>query len=337
MQGRIRKKLYLSAKVTESMRNLHTAGTAVVGMKRKHSSIDGCSEADEPSLSAGELKTLLRKGAHTLIREDVDLDEMLAWDFDTMVDKCKEKDDVAPGGEPAVVSENEEQSWLSTMEKVETAVFEGKRYERQMQQETQKILKLSRADRRVGKNTTVMMDGFAINKESMNCADWEAVPTMAGKDPRLAEPKKEKKAAIKSQDYCQECWEGGALVCCSGCPRTYHTKCLDQEFKAKTHGPMKFHCPQHQCYDCEAKTSDAGGMIYRCRWCSKGYCEDCLDWENTRLVGESLPEYEMAGFEAVAQAWYIECPGCTGSENYHALQDEAAEIQERYEEFLQRG
>ena len=45
-----------------------------------------------------------------------------------------------------------------------------------------------------------MVDGFAISKESMHCADWEAVPTLAGKDPRLAEPKREKKPQIDNQE-----------------------------------------------------------------------------------------------------------------------------------------
>ncbi|KAK1058001.1 hypothetical protein LTR33_013510, partial [Friedmanniomyces endolithicus] len=65
------------------------------------------------------------------------------------------------------------------------------------------------------------------------------------------------------------------------------------------------------CVDCGAKTTEAGGMIFRCRWCEKGYCEDCLDWEKTNLIGDNLPEYKMLGCGARAQAWYIECPGCT--------------------------
>ena len=26
---------------------------------------------------------------------------------------------------------------------------------------------------------------------------------------------------------------------------------------------MHFHCPQHQCADCQQNTTDAGGMLYR--------------------------------------------------------------------------
>lgn len=51
-------------------------------------------------------------------------------------------------------------------------------------------------------------------------------------------------------------------------------------------------------------------MIFRCRWCERGYCEDCLDWEKTELIGENLKEFELLGFPAVTQAFYISCPSC---------------------------
>ena len=73
---------------------------------------------------------------------------------------------------------------------------------------------------------------------------------------------------------------------------------------------MNFNCPQHECFDCRQKTSDAGGMIYRCRWCERGYCEDCLDWDKTDLIGDSLKEFELLGFPSVAQAFFIRCPCC---------------------------
>ena len=91
--------------------------------------------------------------------------------------------------------------------------------------------------------------------------------------------------------------------------------CLDADFKARSHGKMNFNCPQHECFDCRQKTSDAGGMIYRCRWCERGYCEDCLDWEKTDLLGDSLKEFELLGFPSVTQAFFIRCPGCV---DHHA-------------------
>lgn len=258
MMGRIRKKLYLSAKITESMRNIHSAEPQVTGpRKRKTES----AFSDAPELGMDQLKSLLRKGARTLAHPEVDITAMLNWSFEEMIEQCKDKSDEAIADQAGSISETEEQAWLNTMEKLETAVFEGKRHQRQIDKALADKPGLDRADRRIGKNTTVMIDGFAINKESLSCADWEAVPTMAGKDPSLAEPVREKKKPISNQEYCQHCWDGGKIVLCSGCPRSYHYDCLSNEFKAKTKGTMNFYCQQHNCVDCGANTSNAGGMV----------------------------------------------------------------------------
>ena len=103
---------------------------------------------------------------------------------------------------------------------------------------------------------------------------------------------------------------------------------------------MHFYCPQHQCVDCEQNTTNAGGMIYRCRWCERGYCEDCLDWDKTDLLGENLQEYELLGFPAVTQAFYIKCPSC----HDHHIEDhkarnfcarKAVKIDKQHEKFQQ--
>ncbi|WPH04552.1 SWI/SNF chromatin remodeling complex component [Acrodontium crateriforme] len=311
MMGRIRKKLYLSAKITESMRNIHTVETK--GKKRKRESTVLNNEDDAPHLDASQLKSLLRKGASTLARPAMDVEEMLSWDFDTMIEKLKDNADdptIANAGGEAE-SETNEQNWLNSMEKVECCLFEGKKHHRSLELAEKQQAELARADRRLGKNTTVMVDGFAISKDSMGCVDWEAVPTMAGKDPRLAEVKRVKKDPIVNQENCHVCWDGGDIVCCSGCPRSYHIKCLDKHQRIKAKTKMQYYCPQHECYDCEAKTTDAGGLIFRCRWCANGYCEECLDWDQTKLIGETLPELLIQGYGAVDQAWYIECPSCT--------------------------
>lgn len=80
-------------------------------------------------------------------------------------------------------------------------------------------------------------------------------------------------------------------------------------------------------------------MIYRCRWCERGFCEDCLDWDKTELLGENLKEFEVLGFPAVTQAYYISCPSCTQhhEENPEAREfcrQRAIEIDDRHDEFL---
>ncbi len=57
-----------------------------------------------------------------------------------------------------------------------------------------------------------------------------------------------------------------------------------------------------------------------CRWCERGYCEDCLDWEKTTLIDDALPEFEMLGFSAIPQAFYIRCPVCHDDLDTHPFQ-----------------
>ncbi|KAL1303613.1 hypothetical protein AAFC00_006976 [Neodothiora populina] len=311
MMGRIRKKLYLSAKITESMRDIHSEATLEPSSRKRKRGVtrdmkDSPEEAT-PQLGTTELMSLIRRGATTLTHPEIDVNEMLSWDFSTIIDKCKDRpEDPNVAHHDGTVNEKE---WLAKMERVECAVLDGVKYQRQIQAGLLAPAEVSRSDRRVGKNTTVMMNGYAINKESLQCADWEAVPTMAGKDPRLAEPKREKAPPIQHQDYCQVCHDGGEVILCSGCPRIYHEDCLSALFKAKAKRNTGFHCSQHHCFDCEKNTSDAGGLIYRCRWCEKGFCEDCLDWDQAQLLGGSLPEYDMLHYET-RNAWYVECHHC---------------------------
>lgn len=342
MMGRIRKKLYLSAKITESMRNVHTAEQH--NKKRKRSTNDD-NDDDKPQLDTSELKTLLRRGAQTLSAPEIDVDEMLTWDWQTTLDKCRDRpvDPLFAASVGDNKLEVDEEAWLNSVEKVETAIFDGKRHHRQLEKDAKNAKStdvLSRADRRTNKNTTVMVGGFAISKESMGCADWEAVPTLAGKDPRLAGVKREKKEPIQNQEHCQVCWDGGDLVLCSGCPRAYHSKCLDNGMAAKSKSATgAMHCSQHQCFDCEKKTAEAGGMIYRCRWCEKGYCEDCMDWDTVNLINDSIPEFEMLNYYT-NNAWFVECQACVehwkqgSSRDYDFIQKEKARIEKRYSKFL---
>lgn len=356
MMGRIQKKLYLSAKVTESMRDLHLQ-SASKPKKRGPGGKTKDEDDEMPSLGTGELMSIMRRGAQTLARPELDVNEMLGWDWATMLDKCKDRPAdiyVAEQTQAGVsVKEEDEKEWLSRIEQVESRIFQGKKHNKVQESKGYNGIaqEWSRESRRVGKNTTVMIDGYAVSKESVNCGDWEAVPTMAGKDPRLADPKKQKKREVNNQEvsdvhalnnqvanmkqHCQVCWDGGDLILCSGCPRSYHYTCLDPQFKVKSKGKMFFHCSQHQCADCEQNTTNAGGMIYRCRWCERGYCEDCLDWDKTDLLGENLQEYELLDFPAVDQAFYIKCPGCRDhhEEDAHArkyCEREAAKISKRY-------
>ena len=228
---------------------------------------------------------------------------------DRPVDLDVKKDVVAD----ANVGEEEEVKWLTEQERVESHVFEGKHLNRASKSEPETIAsqyaQIDRSERRKGKNTTVMVDGFAISKESMGCKDWEAVPTYAGTNAAYAEPKRAKKVPIVPQSHCQVCLDGGQLVCCQSCPRSFHLNCLDKQARTKALG-FQFNCPQHECFHCLQKTTDAGGMLYRCRWCERAYCEDHLEFDETELIDDNLPEYEILGYPSRDNAFYVRCPAC---------------------------
>ena len=340
MMGRIQKKLYLSAKVTESMRDIHSKSHTK--KKRITESTD-----DMPQLGTTELMSLVRRGAQALSHPEIDVNEMLNWDWETTLEKCKDKpSDIHISEDTKVVDEvkeEDEKAWLAQMEQVESRIFQGRKFAKlKITDSFGDIGDATREDRRKGKNTTVMVDGFAVSKESLLCAQWEAIPTLAGKDPRLAEPVRERKPTVVNQELCQVCWASNdeLLFLCSGCPRSYHLGCLDKDFQALAKGKMHFYCPQHQCADCLQKTGDAGGMLYRCRWCERAYCEDCLDWDKTELLGENLKEYEMLGYPSVTQAFYISCQSCADNheenpQNKKFCEDMDAEFSLKYEEMIQ--
>ena len=341
MMGRIQKKLYLSAKVTETMRDLHFSETP---KENKRDSMPGEKGADGemPQLGTNELISLVRRGAQTLAHPELDVNEMLSWDWNTMLQRCKDQPaDVSVAKDSgskhsSKEEEEDEKTWLAQAEQVQSRVFEGKKHKKSALENNSTIAQeWSRESRRVGKNTTVMIDGYTVSKESVGCGEWEAVATLAGKDPRLAEPTREKKAAVVNQDHCQICWQGGKLILCTLCPRSYHYDCVDHDTKSRSKSKMNFSCPQHECVECSQKTTDAGGMLYRCRWCERAFCEDCLNFEKTDLLGETLKEYELLGFPAVAQAFYIKCHACADDHivnpgDRKVCDDWAAEIDEQY-------
>lgn len=81
-------------------------------------------------------------------------------------------------------------------------------------------------------------------------------------------------------------------------------------------------------------------MIYRCRWCERGYCEDCLDFSRTTILGDNLKEYEILGFPEVAQAFYISCPSCADRHAHdltakHFCDKKAKEYDTDYEQFFE--
>ncbi|KAF7948006.1 hypothetical protein EAE96_009074 [Botrytis aclada] len=318
MMPRIAKKLYLSAKVTESMEDIYTQAASSKG--ESGIQVSNGDDGEIPEMDTTQLMTLIRRGACAISRPEVDVSKMKDWDWETTVKMCKDqttdllgKKDDTKGLD--LDEEEAERKWLAECERVQSRLFNGEiiKDQRPKSRDNSKDFtpSTSRADRRLGKERTVVVDGYMVSKDTIGNSQWEAVKTLSSATNSSATLKRERKADIISQTYCQVCKiDEWPLIQCKVCPRAYHNDCLSHLHQEKAK-KFQFACPQHICKDCKQKAGDVGGMLYRCRWCEKAQCEDCIDWKTFKPVGDTLPEFDLLGFAKAPTAFYIQCQDCT--------------------------
>lgn len=103
----------------------------------------------------------------------------------------------------------------------------------------------------------------------------------------------------ENQDYCQYCWDGGHLYCCSKCPSSYHVDCLYPEQKGSLEANM-WNCPHHRCVTCNSNS-----FLFRCDCCPMAYCEDCLPPDHV-IIGVS-PRWKVLGFKQSGNSCMVYC------------------------------
>ncbi|XP_023740984.1 uncharacterized protein LOC111889083 isoform X1 [Lactuca sativa] len=74
-------------------------------------------------------------------------------------------------------------------------------------------------------------------------------------------------------DTCGLCGDGGDLICCDGCPSTFHLSCLDMQMLPEG----DWHCPNCACKYCNKDSGRTGSSssLLTCRLCEKKYHKSC--------------------------------------------------------------
>ncbi|KAG5236556.1 increased DNA methylation [Salix suchowensis] len=101
-----------------------------------------------------------------------------------------------------------------------------------------------------------------------------------------------------NDDTCGLCGDGGDLICCDGCPSTFHQSCLD----IKMLPPGDWHCPNCSCKFCGvASDKNAKGddtMIFElltCSLCVKKYHKSCMQEIDTLSIDTNSSAASFCG------------------------------------------
>ena len=162
MVGRLAKKSYLAAKVTENMKTLNSLDALARFIETK-----GVANSTNPSAAivASFVTSLMRQ--RKLAANRVDMSKLFSGNWKTVLDACTDNDS-EQFEFPDTVPEIVERAWLSSKERIITNEFNGVRVRKPRVNDDYEVQSdLVRADRRVGKQRVVEIDGFLVTKENL--------------------------------------------------------------------------------------------------------------------------------------------------------------------------
>ncbi|KIY45888.1 hypothetical protein FISHEDRAFT_48182 [Fistulina hepatica ATCC 64428] len=286
MLDRIRRKLFLSLKILGS---------------------DNASSSSDPSLKFTELINILRNGSSALDHTDaLRFADFLKMDVDTILSQSRALGNMKDtrlnselGGETkegdAKVLEDEEketQRLLAGVARVHSRLFDGEIIQKKVSPLSEN-LETPELGKRARRNRISTVGGM----------EYILPPS-----PKPSLQKKANAPPFESEDWCLYCHDGGALVCCTYCPRVFHRSCHGMSENSRI--PSFISCTQHSCLTCFRKSSEVGGLLFRCRTCPQTFCEDCLPNDGWEAVGDNIPEFVVLGYQSKVCAYYIVCHLC---------------------------
>ena len=181
---------------------------------------------------------------------------------------------------------------------------------------------------RVSRFTTV--DGHTVLKKNMytmedgepSVFESEAAASSASIDGASYVPVSSRQRAGRDYEHestCLVCWDGGDLVCCDGCPASYHLGCIGLRPSDLDDMKFQWYCPHHSCNECGRKAGAVGGLIFRCEMCPKAFCEDHLTDFARDHITNKCKRFLGQGQHHPKQACFVLCSNrCAGFSNITA-------------------
>ncbi|GAB4851098.1 hypothetical protein Ancab_030391 [Ancistrocladus abbreviatus] len=102
-----------------------------------------------------------------------------------------------------------------------------------------------------------------------------------------------------NDDTCGICGDGGDLICCDGCPSTFHQNCLG----IKMLPPGDWHCSHCSCKLCgqaDLSTAEENGTtcaLLTCCLCERKYHNSCIQEMGWASISSSTPSMSFCGLQ----------------------------------------
>lgn len=182
MVCRLAKKTYLAEKVTEKLKTLKSLNelAAVVEQDAVSNNANGST-----TVIASFLASLIRQ--RRLAENPIDVKKLLSWGWEAVLEVCGDgqKNELET---PEDIPEDMELEWLRSKEHIRTNVFNGVRIKKAPRNAgPEDPPQTPRADRRIGKERIVELEGYQVTKENLRLGSCEASPrsptTPSRKDP----------------------------------------------------------------------------------------------------------------------------------------------------------